>query len=177
MLNMPQLQSLSIRELKDILLEELHQVEEAKRAFQKKKVDLLLNYKKIDVKAVKISTTIDFSLAKESIKQDLINRIAKARQQVESIKSITAKLGTLSFKEFESTFSAQLTDSRVVEILRNLHATEEEINDMLQILRGDEDYEDIRDAYNTYQVDKIIEEGGEVIPEEEAIDFFANRQQ
>ena len=86
-------------------------------------------------------------------------------------------MGSIPFSEFEKTFGAELTDSRVVQILRNLHATDEEINDMLQILRGDEDYEEIRDAYNTYQVDKIIEEGGEVIPEEEAVDFFANRQQ
>lgn len=174
---MDKLQSLSIRDLESILLEELDNVRKAEERFQKKKVELALNFKRIDPKVNKISTTIDLTHTNESIKADLIRRIMAARNEAKRIDMLTLRMGQIPFSEFEQTFSAELTDSRIVQILRNLHATDEEINDMLQILRGDEDYEEIRDAYNTYQVDKIIEEGGEVIPEEEAIDFFANRQQ
>lgn len=174
---MENLQSLSIKELEALLFKELDNVKKAQERFNKKKIELSLNFKRIDPKIEKISTLIDLAHTHESIKADLIRRIMAARAQVKRIDALTLKMGSIPFREFEQTFSAQLTDSRVVQILRNLHATDEEINDMLQILRGDEDYEEIRDAYNTYQVDKIIEEGGEVIPEEEAIDFFTNRQQ
>lgn len=174
---MQNLQNLSIRELESLLLEELDNVRKAEEHFQKKKVELALNFKRIDPKVNKISTTIDLTHTNESIKAELIRRIMAARNEVKRINALTAKMGSIPFSEFEQTFNAELTESKVVQILRNLHATDEEINDMLQILRGDEDYEEIRDAYNTYQIDKIIEEGGEVIPEEEAIDFFANRQQ
>ncbi len=174
---MENLQSLSIRELEALLLEELNNIKAAQERFNKKKIELALNFKRIDPKVEKISTLIDLAHTNEMVKANLIRRIMAARAQVKRIDALTLKMGSIPFSEFERTFSAELTDSRVVQILRNLHATDDEINDMLQILRGDEDYEEIRDAYNTYQVDKIIEEGGEVIPEEEAIDFFANRQQ
>lgn len=174
---MENLQSLSIRELEALLLEELNNVKAAQERFNKKKIELSLNFKRIDPKIEKISTLIDLAHTNEVVKANLIKRIMAARAQVKRIDALTSKMGSIPFSEFEKTFGAELTDSRVVQILRNLHATDEEINDMLQILRGDEDYEEIRDAYNTYQVDKIIEEGGEVIPEEEAVDFFANRQQ
>lgn len=174
---MENLQSLSIRELEALLLEELNNIKAAQERFNKKKIELALNFKRIDPKVEKISTLIDLAHTNEMVKANLIRRINAARAQVKRIDALTLKMGSIPFSEFERTFSAELTDSRVVQILRNLHATDDEINDMLQILRGDEDYEEIRDAYNTYQVDKIIEEGGEVIPEEEAIDFFANRQQ
>lgn len=174
---MENLQSLSIRELEALLLEELNNIKAAQERFNKKKIELALNFKRIDPKVEKISTLIDLAHTNEMVKANLIRRIMAARAQVKRIDALTLKMGSIPFSEFERTFSAELTDSRVIQILRNLHATDDEINDMLQILRGDEDYEEIRDAYNTYQVDKIIEEGGEVIPEEEAIDFFANRQQ
>lgn len=174
---MENLKSLSIRELEALLLEELNNIKAAQERFNKKKIELALNFKRIDPKVEKISTLIDLAHTNEMVKANLIRRIMAARAQVKRIDALTLKMGSIPFSEFERTFSAELTDSRVVQILRNLHATDDEINDMLQILRGDEDYEEIRDAYNTYQVDKIIEEGGEVIPEEEAIDFFANRQQ
>lgn len=174
---MENLEKLSVRELETLLLQELNNVEKAKSRFNSKKVELSLNFKRIDPKVTKISTLIDLTYSNEAIKSNLIKRIMTAREEVKRIDALTFKMGSIPFNEFERTFSAELTDSRVVQILRNLHATDEEIDYMLQILRGDEAYEEIRDAYNTYQVDKIIEEGGEVIPEEEAVDFFANRQQ
>lgn len=153
-LDMNELSQLSVKELENELMKELKNVEDAKSRFTQKKIDLSLNYKRIDPKVEKIKTTIDIRLTEQSIKQDLIKRIMAARLQVKKIDSMTSRLGTLSFKEFESTFNSALTESRVVSILRNLGVDDEGIEELLKTLRGDEDYNELRDIANTYLIDK-----------------------
>lgn len=167
----------SIEELQVELQKELQNIENAKQKFERRKMEISLNYKKISPKAHKINTLVDFTLGQQPMKTELIKRIQAARAEVNRIEKLTAQLGNIAFSEFERTFNVDLTDSKVVRILRNLHATEEDIEAMLLILRGDEDYEEIRDQYNTYKIDQIEAEGGVTVPDEEAIDFFANRWQ
>lgn len=177
-LDMNELSQLSVKELENELMKELKNVEDAKSRFTQKKIDLSLNYKRIDPKVEKIKTTIDIRLTEQSIKQDLIKRIMAARLQVKKIDSMTSRLGTLSFSEFESTFNSALTESRVVSILRNLGATDEEIEELLQTLRGDEDYEELKDIYNTYKIDKFLEDGDyEEMSSDEYLDSFSNPSQ
>lgn len=171
-MNINELNNLSIRDLEAELLKELQNVEAAKKRFSAKKAALALNFKKIDVKGIKIPTTHDFSLSEQSIKQDLVRRIMLARGEVSRINNLTANLGNISFKEFETTFGASLTDSKIVQILRNLHATDEEIDELLSQMRGDEDYDEIKDRYDDYKVNQMIEQGGVVIPHEEVEAYF-----
>ena len=85
---MENLEKLSVRELETLLLQELNNVEKAKSRFNSKKVELSLNFKRIDPKVTKISTLIDLTYSNEAIKSNLIKRIMTAREEVKRIDAL-----------------------------------------------------------------------------------------
>lgn len=172
-------ESLSIAELRRLLRIAVAEVTTAEKEFSEAKKTLALNYKKIAPKGLSYGfTNIDFDQSDLDLKKELIRKIKIANKKAEQIRHMTANLSNLSIKEFTKGFEDSLTASTAVIILRNLGADEDEINEILKNADfNDEDYEEIRDAYNEYKINKLMDEGAEVIPREDAISFFMNRQQ
>lgn len=173
------LENLNIMELTIKLREAVADVAAAEKEFSEAKKSLSLNYKKIAPKGLAPNfTSVRFDQTDFELKKELIRKIKTAQSKAKQIRHMTENLSNLSIKEFTKGFEDKLTASRAVIILRNLGASEEEINEILESADfNDEDYEEIRDAYNEYKINKIMEAGAEVIPREEAISFFTNRQQ
>lgn len=173
------LENLSIMELRIKLREAVAEVAAAEKEFSEAKKALSLNYKKIAPKGLAIGfTNIKLDESDFELKKELIRKIKTANKKAKQIRHMTENLGNLSIQEFTKGFEDNLTASTAVIILRNLGADEKEINEILENADfNDEDYEEIRDAYNDYKINKFMEDGAEVIPREDAISFFMNRQQ
>ena len=173
------LQDLNIMELRVKLLEAVADVAAAEKEFSEAKKQLALGYKKIAPKGLSTGfTTVKFDQSEAELKQELIKKIKAAKTKATQIRHMTANLGNLTMKEFTKGFEDKLTTSAAVKILKNLGATDEEINDILKDADfNDEDYNEIKEAYEDYKANQAIEAGAQTIPREDVISFFMNRQQ
>lgn len=173
------LENLTIMELRIQLREAVAEVAVAEKEFSETKKSMTLNYKKIAPKGLALGfTNVKLDQSDAELKKELIKKIKIAKNKAAQIRHMTANLSNLSIKEFTKGFEDKLTASTAVIILRNLGADEKEIDEILRNADfNDEDYEEIRDAYNDYKINKYMDEGAEVIPREDAISFFMNRQQ
>lgn len=177
-----ELRDLSVQELEIRLNQLMGEIRQAQKEFQQTTAQMSLAYKRIQPKGLSTSfTNIKFD-SDTTIKEQLISKIQTAQARLAKIKSLTAKVSKMSPEQFKEANKADLSDSTAIKILRNLGATEEEINLLLsKYLAGDEDYDEIKDVYDTYKANEMLEnEGAEEIKpmsNEEMVDFFRNGHQ
>lgn len=175
-----ELGSLSVRELSDILRGEIATLDLAKKEFEQAKIQQTLNFKKVGIKTPSNLGQINLEDTDAAIKQQLIRKIMAARAAIVKVRTATRDLGRLSFSSFERAYMGDLTVSAAVQILRNLGASEEDIEQILLMIRGDENYDELREVYADYQINKYLEENenARIIPREEIErDFFGNGRQ
>ena len=173
------LMDLSIRELHLKLQEAMADVAAAEREFKEAKNSLSLGYKKISPKGLSSNfASIKFDQSENDMKKEIISKIKAAKSKATQIRRMTANLGNLTMKEFTKGFEDKITTSAAVKILKNLSATDKEIDDILSnAMFDEEDYDEIKEAYEDYKANKALEAGAKTIPREDVISFFMNRQQ
>ena len=84
---------------------------------------------------------------------------AVLKNQLETIKGISEK--DILHKFFTSQNVDNIEVSKQVEILRNIGYSEEEIDVILTQVRGDEDYEELRDKAEQIILEWYLQNGGE----------------
>lgn len=159
-----ELGNLTTIELTKILKEEQKEIASLRKEIKSHMLRVSQTMKKYTISTKGIDLPIN--LEKGSAKLQLINRINEARaykavlkNQLETIKGISEK--DILHKFFTSQNVDNIEVSKQVEILRNIGYSEEEIDVILAQVRGDEDYEELRDKAEQIILEWYLQNGGE----------------
>lgn len=140
-----ELESLSIKELEALLEEEQIKGKNLRNKIKTKMLKISVEMKRYNISTGNTEGGIDYN---KNIKQQLIARIKAARQyntklsgQWNQIKDLT---GLSALHAILLNFD-NIDTSKQVEILRNLGYSEAEIDIILAEIRGDEEYDELKD--------------------------------
>ena len=156
------LENLSVKELEALLNQEQLKGKSLRNKIKTKMLKISVEMKRYNISTGE-PNTVDYT---KNIKRQLIAKIRSAQsynrtltQQWEAIKNIT----TADVLNATLLGYGNITVSKQVEILRNIGYSEEEIDIILSEIRGDEEYEELKDKADTILTNHYIAEGGVVV--------------
>lgn len=159
-----ELGNLNTIELTKILKEEQREIANLRKEIKTQMLRVSQTMKKYTISTKGIDLPIN--LEKGNAKLQLINRINEARAYKAVLKNQLSTIKGISEKEIlHKFFTDQSVDnievSKQVEILRNIGYSEEEIDVILAQIRGDEDYEELRDKAEQIILEWFLQNGEE----------------
>lgn len=156
------LENLSVKELEALL-----QQEQLKGKNLRNKIKTKMLKISVEMKRYNISTgepnTVNYT---KNIKRQLIAKIRSAQSYNKTLaKQWDAIKDTTTINALNAILLGydNITVSKQVEMLRNIGYSEEEIDIILSEIRGDEDYEELKDKADTIITNHYIEEGGVIV--------------
>lgn len=168
-----ELENLSVAELEKILEEETVKSVNLRNKIKTKMLKISVEMKRYEVSTgPKISST-DFN---KNIKAQLITKIKTARAYNTKLNSEWNKIKDLTgIQALHSILIGfdNIEASKQVEILRNIGYSEEEIDIILSQIRGDEEYEELKEKANDIIVNWYLDNGGEIDTGFEAVNPYA----
>lgn len=159
-----ELGNLNTIELTKILKEEQREIANLRKEIKTHMLRVSQAMKKYTISTKGVDLPIN--LEKGNVKQELIRRISEARAYKAVLKNQLSTIKGISDRDIlNKFFTSQNVDnievSKQVEILRNIGYSEEEIDVILAQIRGDEDYEELRDKAEQIILEWYLENGAE----------------
>lgn len=174
-LSIDDLNKLSVRELQDLLSKEESRAKELRGLIKTKMLKISSDFKRYEVGRTKNGGNVNFNNG-ENIKRQLINKIMGMQKYNEKLRSQWNEIKGLDSKQLlhkALTSFDNIEVSKQVEILRNIGYSESEIDIILAQIRGDEEYEELRDKAEQIMVDWYLENGGEIADDDYAVNPYA----